>query len=98
MESTVKRISELRNLIAQQDNLLISLSKKYIIDEIDRSTYEKVKLNMESERSEFEIELKELPGFSGRYKSLLVFLYRYASRLKGFYNESDLIIKHRILG
>jgi site-specific DNA recombinase len=98
MQTTEVRIAELRKLIQKQDDLLIALNKKFIGDEIDRSTYDVMKSKLESEKNEYETELKELHGFSSRYKSMLLFLFRYATHLKDFFNESDLIVKQRLLG
>lgn len=98
MQTTEARIAELKRLIVKQDDLLFALNKKFIADNIDRSTYDVMKAKLESEKHDYEIELKELHGFSSRYKSMLVFLFRYATHLKNFYHESDLIVKQRLLG
>ena len=98
MESTVQRISELKIQIEKQESLLVALNRKFIGDEIDRETYDTMKSRLETEKSELASELKELHAFSSRYKSMLVFLFRYATHLKDFYNESDLIVKQRLLG
>ncbi len=98
MESTVKRIAELHSKIEHQDSLFVALNRKFIGDEIDRETYDSMKSTLEIEKTEFTNELNELHAFSSRYKSLLVFLFRYASHLKDFFNESDLIVKQRLLG
>ena len=98
MQTTEIRIAELKTLIQQQEDLLFSLNKKFIGDELDRSTYDIMKLKLDSEKNEYETELKELHSFSSRYKSMLVFLFRYATHLKDFFYESDLIVKQRLLG
>lgn len=98
MHTTEARIAELKRLIVNQDDLLFALNKKFISDEIERSTYDVMKAKLESEKYDFETELKELHGFSSRYKSMLIFLFRYATHLKNFYHESDLVVKQRLLG
>lgn len=98
MKDTVIRISELRTRIQKQETLLVSLNRKFIGDEINRDTYDSMKARMELEKSELNSELNELHAFSSRYKSLIVFLFRYATHLKDFYGESDLIVKQRLLG
>ncbi len=98
MESTVKRIAELKTQIEKQESLLVALNRKFIGDEIDRETYDMMKSQLEIEKSALTSELNELHAFSSRYKSMLVFLFRYTAHLKDFYNESNLIVKQRLLG
>ena len=98
MESTVKRIDELRAQIEKQETLLVALNRKFIGDEVDRETYYIMKSKLENEKTEFNSELNELHAFSSRYKSMLVFLFRYTTHLRDFYNESDVVVKQRLLG
>lgn len=98
LDKTEIRIAEVKPLIATQETLLISLNKKFISDEIVRETYDKIKLAIDSEKFILVEELNNLEGFSKRYRSMIVFLLRYGADLMEFYNDSDLIVKHRLLG
>ncbi len=92
------KINSLNQKIESHQLLIESLNRKFIADEIDKSTYSEMKKKLHEELLSMQSNLNEKVTGNKSYNHSFNFLFRLCNNIGEFYVDSKLEVKQKLLG
>ena len=92
------KIDSLNQKIESQQALIESLNRKFIADEIDKTTYSEMKKKFQEELLSMQSSRHENVHSNKSYHHSFNFLFRLCNNIYEFYKESELEVKQKLLG